>query len=166
MKCPNCNETEHEPTAKYCHVCGTKLKTNDNNSEKEEKNSKRKKAKQKDRMYIQYLLFLFLLLETVLISIAECKINLAWGIVTIWIVNFYCVGISVDQIESVKEGLYEDGKSGWNLYYKYFHYLVHAIGVVVGFVIVQYFHNLWAMILDMILMLLMLFIDTSLEDIL
>ena len=101
MKCPNCNETEHEPTAKYCHVCGTKLKTNDNNSEKEEKNSKRKKAKQKDRMYIQYLHFLFLLLETVLISIAECKINLAWGIVTIWIVNFYCVGISVDQIENI-----------------------------------------------------------------
>ena len=23
MKCPNCNETEHEPTAKYCHVCGS-----------------------------------------------------------------------------------------------------------------------------------------------
>ena len=26
MKCPNCNETEHEPTAKYCHVCGTELR--------------------------------------------------------------------------------------------------------------------------------------------
>lgn len=25
MKCPNCNETKHEPTAKFCHVCGVKL---------------------------------------------------------------------------------------------------------------------------------------------
>ena len=25
MKCPNCNETDHEPTAKFCHVCGVKL---------------------------------------------------------------------------------------------------------------------------------------------
>lgn len=25
MKCPNCNETDHEPTAKYCHVCGVLL---------------------------------------------------------------------------------------------------------------------------------------------
>lgn len=25
MKCPKCNETDHEPTAKYCHVCGTEL---------------------------------------------------------------------------------------------------------------------------------------------
>ena len=25
MKCPSCNETDHEPTAKYCHVCGTAL---------------------------------------------------------------------------------------------------------------------------------------------
>ena len=25
MKCPNCNETDHEPTAKYCHVCGALL---------------------------------------------------------------------------------------------------------------------------------------------
>jgi len=25
MKCLNCNETHHEPTAKFCHVCGNKL---------------------------------------------------------------------------------------------------------------------------------------------
>lgn len=25
MKCPHCNETDHEPTAKYCHVCGKAL---------------------------------------------------------------------------------------------------------------------------------------------
>ena len=25
MKCPNCNETEHEPNAKFCHVCGWQL---------------------------------------------------------------------------------------------------------------------------------------------
>lgn len=23
MKCPNCKETDHEPSAKYCHVCGS-----------------------------------------------------------------------------------------------------------------------------------------------
>ena len=22
MRCPNCNSTEHEPYAKFCHVCG------------------------------------------------------------------------------------------------------------------------------------------------
>lgn len=25
MKCPNCNETDHEPSAKFCHRCGAKL---------------------------------------------------------------------------------------------------------------------------------------------
>lgn len=25
MKCPNCNETDHEDGAKFCHVCGAKL---------------------------------------------------------------------------------------------------------------------------------------------
>lgn len=25
MKCPNCNETNYEPTAKFCHVCGMSL---------------------------------------------------------------------------------------------------------------------------------------------
>ncbi len=25
MICPNCNETEHEPNAKFCHVCGAEL---------------------------------------------------------------------------------------------------------------------------------------------
>ena len=25
MKCPNCNETDHGPGAKYCHVCGVAL---------------------------------------------------------------------------------------------------------------------------------------------
>lgn len=28
MKCPNCKETDHEPTAKFCHVCGTKFDRN------------------------------------------------------------------------------------------------------------------------------------------
>lgn len=27
MKCPHCNETDHEPTAKFCHVCGMALRT-------------------------------------------------------------------------------------------------------------------------------------------
>ena len=25
MKCPNCNATDHEEDAKFCHICGTKL---------------------------------------------------------------------------------------------------------------------------------------------
>jgi len=25
MKCPNCNTVDHEPTAKFCHICGTTL---------------------------------------------------------------------------------------------------------------------------------------------
>ena len=35
MKCPNCNETEHEPTAKYCHVCGAPLALEEGLPEKE-----------------------------------------------------------------------------------------------------------------------------------
>ena len=27
MICPNCNETEHESNAKFCHVCGCRLDT-------------------------------------------------------------------------------------------------------------------------------------------
>ena len=29
MKCPNCNATDHEPGAKYCHMCGSPLMGND-----------------------------------------------------------------------------------------------------------------------------------------
>ena len=27
MKCPNCNSTDHDPRAKFCHVCGVPLPT-------------------------------------------------------------------------------------------------------------------------------------------
>lgn len=26
MRCLNCNTTDHEPTAKFCHLCGVELK--------------------------------------------------------------------------------------------------------------------------------------------
>ncbi len=29
MKCPKCNETNHEPNARFCHVCGTTLQSDD-----------------------------------------------------------------------------------------------------------------------------------------
>ena len=34
MKCPNCNETDHEPSAKFCHVCGAKLPVMSSTTEK------------------------------------------------------------------------------------------------------------------------------------
>lgn len=40
MKCPKCKETDHEPTAKYCHVCGCILKHAEADSMKEGKGSK------------------------------------------------------------------------------------------------------------------------------
>ena len=35
MICPICKEVDHEPTAKYCHVCGTILVSIDNEAQKQ-----------------------------------------------------------------------------------------------------------------------------------
>ena len=33
MKCPNCNSTDHDPWAKFCHVCGGPLQTESSNNQ-------------------------------------------------------------------------------------------------------------------------------------
>lgn len=48
MKCPHCNETDHEPTAKYCHVCGYELKYAEADSLKDGKGSKTDNAPSKN----------------------------------------------------------------------------------------------------------------------
>ena len=40
MKCPNCNETDHEPGAKYCHVCGALLKVIIDEPQKEQQRTR------------------------------------------------------------------------------------------------------------------------------
>lgn len=49
--CPNCGEKNHEPTATYCHICGTDLRTGKTieQQEKEEKEEQEKKSKKRRR---------------------------------------------------------------------------------------------------------------------
>ena len=37
FKCPNCWETDHEPGAKFCHMCWIGFENNENNNKNEEK---------------------------------------------------------------------------------------------------------------------------------
>lgn len=51
--CPKCGETDHEPGAKFCHVCGSKFNADESNQGKKEeqkkssRNRRRKKGNKK-----------------------------------------------------------------------------------------------------------------------
>ena len=80
MKCPNCNETDHQAKAKYCHMCGTKLvvetDTKHGGIEDEEQHLKKKKRK-------RIVWEIVASLSYVLLSFVEYEIFGGWGIVAI-----------------------------------------------------------------------------------
>lgn len=149
MKCPKCNETDHEPTAKYCHVCGTSLAKGKPKKAPVKGYPKgyQHRIKKRDKR-LRLLLFIALLVEAVIVSIVEWKINIPWSWLTITMVNFSSVAMAVEQIESVDERLYERFKRYSRLYNRWL-FLPVAMGVIIlGLLILYHFQNFWTLLLD------------------
>jgi len=71
MKCPNCNETDHEPSAKFCHVCGAKLPVISPTTEKSSKGA---------WIVALFLLITVSLLEWFLFE-EESIISIVWNVI-------------------------------------------------------------------------------------
>lgn len=167
MKCPHCNETGHEPTAKYCHVCGTSL------AKKKPKETPirgypkghQHRIKKRDKK-LRILLFIALLVEAVIVSIVEWKINIPWSWLTITMVNFSSVAMAGEQIESVNEGLYERDNRISQLYNKWLFFPI-SMGVIIGgLLVLNHFQNFWTTILDTALLLTTLYMYTGFKTLL
>lgn len=71
MKCPNCKETDHEPTAKFCHVCGCQLEALRDDSSNGNESSTRNSPfihfypKEKDLRKILYYILISILVLAV-----------------------------------------------------------------------------------------------------
>lgn len=178
MKCPNCNETDHEPTAKFCHVCGgvldperTKLLDHGKRVQESWEEMRRRQNAKDDHPVswwskaLRYLLLLGILLEYVCISIIEYRSQGTWGAATIGMVNGFSFLMTLALCIFANKGDYGDKKGGWRLYYNWLHFLAAAIVPVIGLLICSNIQNLLTIILEMALTGLLLLADFgTMED--
>ena len=164
MRCPNCNETKHEPTANYCHVCGTPLVEiiKSTSGEKEPPKpsplsqfTSRNGAEAKPAnpwwvKMLRYVLLLAFILFGVYISIAELSIEKPWGELTIGMVNAFAFFMTfVLCIMANREDGDSDKKGFWRLYYDWLHFFFAAIVLMLGYLIVSNIQNLLTILLEM-----------------
>lgn len=182
MKCPNCNETDHEPTAKYCHVCGGVLDPEGIELSKKLLEHGRRVQQSWDDMgqrqnaednysgfrwskVFRLLLLIVLLAEYIFISISECHIDSPWGGVTVFFVNGFAFLTTLVLCIFANQGHFEDKKRGWRLYYEWLHFFTAAFVPIIGYLIVSNIQNLWTLILESVLIGMVLLTDFgTLED--
>lgn len=153
MKCYNCNSCDHEPGAKFCHVCGAQL-IGQQDSQQVSIRSK----------VLRCCILFAILVEIVLISIYECQFG-PWGAATIGYVNGFVFIIALALSIFANQGHFRD-KQNWRKYYEWLHFLVAALAPVFGYLIVSNIQNLWTLILESILLGFVFFVDFgTLEDI-
>ncbi len=144
-------------------------KISSDNMPKQKVNRQEPLAKDKNRKSgktIRILLFLVLILEAILVSIIEIRIHVGWGIATIMLVNLMSVGLASEGISMANEGLFEHDKKGWRLYHEYLHFPTKMIGILIGLLVVSRFQSFWTLIINLLLGLIIIIVDTSLEDVL
>jgi len=123
---------------------------------------------------LRYLLLLFILIEYILISIMEFEsiIDVRYAYQEVWAI----VAIMLVQVPSfictlllcifANKADYDNEKGGWRLYYNWLHFLAAAIVPVLGLLICSHIQNLFAIILDGVLIGLLVLADFgTLEDI-
>lgn len=137
-----------------------------NPQERQVKDKCQKSSRSNTGKTIRLLLLLVLILEAILVSIMEVRIHVGWGIATIMLVNFVSVGLASEGTSMANEGLFEHDKKGWRLYHKYLHFPMKMIGILIGLLVVSRFQNFWTLIINLLLGLSILIVDTSLEDVL
>lgn len=168
MECPNCNETDHEPTAKYCHVCGGVVdperlefsrKLLDHGRRVRQSWDEMKRCQNVEDHYsgfrwskvFRWLLLLFLLAEYIFISIPESHIDSPWGGITVFYMNGFVFFMTLVLCIFANQGHFKDKKRGWRLYYEWLHFFTAAFVPLIGNLIVSYIQNLWTLILESLL---------------
>ena len=194
MKCPNpqCNATDHEPGAKFCHKCGASLTTRTEDpsgrgGEKPKPNPNKTKGAETSKVappppqrnpqrpsqrsnhrpvtsygvsnlqrfrwgnVLRYLLLLAILVECIFVSIPEYKNYGPWGMVTIGMVNIITFICTWAACGTANMGEVDDESGFWGLYYRWLHFFLAAIIVLLGYLIVINIQEIWTLFLDMLL---------------
>jgi len=183
MRCSNCNTYDHEPGAKFCHVCGSQLGSRQEVFSREllahgkrvQNTWERLRLQQDDEdehsgfrwtKVFRYLLLLAILIEYFIISIKESSITDAEGVqgyalttIGVNILIFICTLALCANIVH-----FEDKKRGLRLYYEWLHFLTAALMPILGFWIVSNIQNGWTLLLDGILVGVVLLVDFVLPD--
>lgn len=172
MVCPNCNEKEHEPNARFCHVCGHKLDSMRKDSSRELLAHGKRDQETWDRLRLQqydedknygfrwtkvlrYLLLLAILIENIIISIKESSITDADGVqgyaLTTIGANIFIFACTLALCCVANMDYFKDLKPGWRFYFEWLHFLTAALMPILGFWIVSNMQNGWTLLLDGIL---------------
>ena len=149
IKCSNCNETEHEPTAKFCHVCGYQLCHNRGKSSSVRVSN----VYSKWLIILRCLLLFVVFIWYVAISVEEVKIDIPgapWGSVTIGYVNVTAFLITLFLCVCANKGDFDDKRKGWRLYYEWLHFIVAAFVPYIGCLVATILNG-WVLLLDSIL---------------
>jgi len=186
MRCPNCNETDHEPHARFCHVCGHKLDSEREDFSRDLRAQGKSVLETWERLrsipddqdvdteprwakVLRYLLLLAILIEYVIISMKESGITDADGVhgyaLTTIGANFFIFICSLAICFFANEGHFKDKRRGLRIYYEWLHLLTAALMPILGFWILSNMQNGWTLLLDGILVGIVFFIDFVLPDI-
>lgn len=167
MKCPNCNETEHEPTAKFCHVCGRKLDplrrefieqglriTGDLERKiRDAQNDADDYYVPKWIKILRWSLLFIIFVWYVVISPEESKFDLPgapWGGVTAVFVNGFTFLCTLCLCHFANIGHFDNQKRRWKMYHEWIHFAVAAFIPCIGYLI-STIQNGWVILLDCIL---------------
>ncbi len=185
MKCPNCNESDHEPMAKFCHNCGSLLNPEAHEASKKlmahgkkvqeawERMRLRQAAEEEEESSsrswwnktLRFLMLIAVLIEYIIISIAESDYG-SWGWFIISFVNGFVFIITTSLYFLANMSDFENKKRGWRLYYEWLHFFAAAFVSILGYIIVFNFQNFVTFILGSSLVGIMILADFgTLEDI-
>jgi len=186
MRCLKCNETDHEPHARFCHVCGHKLdderedfsrdlhahgKTVQETWDRLRNNQEYQNVNTESRwpQMFRYLLLLAILIEYIIICIKESGITDTDGVhgyaLTTIGANIFIFICSLAICIFANSGRFKDKRRGLRIYYEWLHLLTAALMPILGFWILSNMQNGWTLLLDGILVGIVFFIDFVLPDI-
>lgn len=186
MKCPNCNETDHEPAAKFCHMCGGVLDPDESKFLDHGKGPHESCVEKQPRQNVmndhpvswwskilRYSLLLLILVEYIFISIVEYESIIdtryacqeVWALVAIMLVQVPSFICTLLLCIFANKADYDDERGAWRLYYNWLHFLAAAIVPVLGLLICSNIQNLFTIILFGLMIGLLILADFgTLED--
>lgn len=198
LKCPNpdCDATDHEPGAKYCHKCGTELENVSSASSHSGEKAKPKSIgwiseitkgtgsptpKRQRSLWInndwetstgvsslqkfrwgnpvRYVLLLTILAECIYFSIPEYRYFGGFGLCTILLVNIVSFICTLAECFPANKGDFDDKNGFWGLYYRWLHFFLAAIIILLGYLIVCHIQSIFTIVLDMVLSFVLLLAD-------
>lgn len=182
MKCPNCNESDHEPGAKFCHNCGSVLNPEAFEASKELmahgktvleawERMRRRQAAEEDsssrswwKKTLRLLMLIAVLIEYIIISIIESNLG-TWGWITIIYMNGIIILMTIFLYAFTDKSFLDNREKKWRIYYEWLHFIAAAFVAPLGLFVCN-FQNLWTLIFESLLVGIMLLADFgTLEEI-